>query len=98
MLEITLHEDADEEFKAAIRFYESREPGLGQSFLERISEGFELILANPLASRILFNDFHRHLIRQFPYSIVYRVEGDRVFVLAVAHWSRKPGYWKQRTE
>ena len=51
MLEITLHEDADEEFKAAIGFYESREPGLGQSFLERISEGFEFILANPLASR-----------------------------------------------
>ena len=62
MLEITLHEDADEEFKAAIMFYESREAGLGQIFLERISEGFEFVLANPLAGQILFDDFHRHLI------------------------------------
>jgi len=98
MLEITLHEDADEEFKAAIRFYQSRESGLGQILLERISEGFEFILTNPLANQILFDDFRRHLIRQFPYSIVYRVEGDRIFVLAMAHWSRRPGYWKERTD
>jgi plasmid stabilization system protein ParE len=98
MLEIALHEDADEEFKAAITFYESSEPGLGQIFLERLSEGFEFIVANPLASQILFDDFRRHLIRQFPYSIVYRIEGDSILVLAVAHWSRRPGYWKQRTD
>jgi hypothetical protein len=76
MLEIALHEDADEEFKAAIRFYESRESGLGEIFLERISEGFDFILASPLANQILFDDFRRQLIRQFPYSVVYRVEGQ----------------------
>jgi toxin ParE1/3/4 len=96
MLEITLHEAADEEFKAAIRFYESQESGLGAIFLRRIMEGFNFIVANPLACQILFDNFHRHVIRQFPYSIVYRLEGEKLFVLAVAHWSRRPGYWKQR--
>ena len=96
MPEIALHEDADEEFKSAIRFYESWKPGLGDTFLERVSEGFDLILAHPLAGQVLFDDFRRRLVRQFPYSIVYRVESDRVFILAVAHWSRRPGYWKAR--
>ena len=77
-------------------FYESREAGLGAIFLQRITEGFEFILTNPLASQTVFDNFHRHLIRQFPYSIIYRVENERIFVLAVAHWSRRPGYWKQR--
>lgn len=38
MPEIALHEDADEEFKAGITFYESRQPGLGDSFFQRVSE------------------------------------------------------------
>ena len=97
MLEIELHEKADEEFKAAITFYESRESGLGEVFLQRVSEGFNLILSHPLAGPILFEDFRRRLVRQFPYSIIYRVEGDGIFVLAVAHWSRRPGYWKARS-
>jgi plasmid stabilization system protein ParE len=97
MPEIALHESADEEFKAAITFYESRQSGLGNSFFQRVTEGFELILAQPLAGQILSGSFRRRLIRQFPYSIVYRVASDRVFVLAVAHWSRRPDYWKARS-
>ncbi len=97
MPEIALHESADEEFKAAITFYESRQPGLGDAFFERVSEAFELILAQPLAGQILSDAFRRRLVRQFPYSIVYRIESDRVFVLAVANWSRRPDYWRSRS-
>jgi plasmid stabilization system protein ParE len=97
MPEIALHESADEEFKAAIAFYESQQPGLGDAFLQRASESFELILAQPLAGQVLADAFRRRLIRQFPYSIVYRIENDTVFVLAVAHWSRRPDYWRIRS-
>ena len=97
MPEVSLHEDADAEFKAAIRFYESRQPGLGEIFLQRISESFASIETQPLAGQILFHNFRRRLSRQFPYSIVYRVEAERIFILAVAHWRRRPGYWKSRT-
>ena len=92
MPEVTLHEDADQEIKAAIRFYELRQPGLGEIFLQRISESFASIETQPLTGQILFDDFRRRLIRQFPYSIVYRVEAERIFILAVAHWRRRPGY------
>jgi plasmid stabilization system protein ParE len=97
MPEVDLHESADDELRAAISFYESRQTGLGDAFLKRVSEGFELIKGQPLASQILSVPFRRHLVRQFPYSIVYRLEGERIFVLAVAHWSRRPDYWKART-
>src|SRR5437016_8938487 len=97
MLEIELHEDADEELKAAAVFYELRLTGLGQNFIARVSEGFELIRKNPLAGHVLFDDYRRILTRQFPYSLVYRVEADRIYLIAVAHWSRRPGYWKERS-
>ena len=66
MPEIAFHESADEEFKAAITFYESRQPGLGDGFFQRVSEAFELILAQPLSGQILSETFRRRLIRQFP--------------------------------
>jgi toxin ParE1/3/4 len=33
---------------------------------------------------------------KFPYSIVYVVLADVLFVLAYAHGSRRPGYWRTR--
>lgn len=96
MLEIEIHEDAENELKAAAAFYEEQERGLGLSFLKRLRQTLDFIVDQPQAGTIVLNDIRRRLLRQFPYSIVYRVESERVFVLAVAHWSRKPGYWKKR--
>ena len=91
MLEIALHESADEEFKAAIRFYESRLTGLGNTFYGRVSEALDLVLAQPFADQVVSDNYRRCLIRQFPYSIVYRVESDRIYVLAVAPLESQAG-------
>jgi len=96
MPEIEIHEDADEELKATALFYESRESGLGEDFLQRINQAFDAIVDQPFAGQPIILDIRRRLVRQFPYSVVYRVDADRIFVLAVAHWSRRPGYWKKR--
>jgi hypothetical protein len=34
--------------------------------------------------------------KKFPYGIVFRVHDGEIFVLAVMHLRRKPGYWKDR--
>lgn len=33
---------------------------------------------------------------KFPYSLIYRVSTDSVQIIAVAHHSRRPGYWAGR--
>jgi plasmid stabilization system protein ParE len=32
----------------------------------------------------------------FPYSLIYRLQADTIRVIAVAHHSRRPGYWAGR--
>ncbi len=32
----------------------------------------------------------------FPYNIVYVIRGDVVFIIAIAHHRRQPGYWRTR--
>ena len=36
-------------------------------------------------------------LHRFPFSVVYRVERDRVLFVAVVHAHWRPGYWKSRT-
>lgn len=35
-------------------------------------------------------------LQNFPYSLIYRVQPEYVRVVAVAHHSRRPGYWAGR--
>ena len=38
----------------------------------------------------------RRQVKGFPYTIFYLNEPDMIILLAVAHTSRRPGYWKKR--
>jgi hypothetical protein len=33
---------------------------------------------------------------RFPYSVMYVVESDTLFIVAVAHQSKRPAYWADR--
>ena len=35
-------------------------------------------------------------IGRFPFSVLYRVDGDTLRISAIAHHSRRPGYWQKR--
>lgn len=96
MYEIVVHESADEEVKATALFYEMREPNLGDEFLKEISLSFDRICEHPFAFSMVFDKYRRCLMARFPYSVVYRIEGETVLVFAVAHLRRGPGYWRDR--
>ncbi len=39
----------------------------------------------------------RHVLtHRFSYSIIYEILPERIFIWALTHSSRKPGYWKER--
>ncbi|MGH9495390.1 MAG: type II toxin-antitoxin system RelE/ParE family toxin [Candidatus Sulfotelmatobacter sp.] len=38
----------------------------------------------------------RYLLKRFPYILIYREWQGDIQIVAVAHTSRKPGYWKNR--
>ena len=35
-------------------------------------------------------------VRGFPFVVAYRIRPDDVYIVAVTHTSRRPGYWKHR--
>ncbi|HEY6230221.1 MAG TPA: type II toxin-antitoxin system RelE/ParE family toxin [Pyrinomonadaceae bacterium] len=98
MYEIVIHEGADEDLRAAAEFYESREPDLGQQFLDELSDVFQHLTNRPFSYSILFDDYRRCLMNRFPYGVVYRVAEQQVLIFAVAHVRRRPRFWKERTQ
>jgi len=40
--------------------------------------------------------FRRHVLRRFPYVLVYELRSESIEFVAIAHTSRAPGYWLGR--
>ena len=91
-----LHREAQAEYEADIRYYKKCQPGLQHRFVAAVEEAIARILEHPERWRMIEPEIRRCLTRTFPYSIIYSVQGDTIFILAVAHGSREPGYWKKR--
>jgi plasmid stabilization system protein ParE len=95
-LKVVLDPAAVAELRAAVAFYEDNRKGLGREFLANVEQALDSIARHPLLWRRLKGRFRRCLVHRFPYGIIYAVETDVVYVAAVMHLKRKPGYWESR--
>jgi toxin ParE1/3/4 len=90
------HPLAENELNEAAAYYARAGPGLGEAFLSEVQQAVELLAATPLAGTVVDRDVRWWLVRRFPYSVFYRIVGDRIRILAVAHQKRRPLYWRGR--
>jgi plasmid stabilization system protein ParE len=98
------HPEARAELRAAARWQESRERGVGQRFLRQTRQAWRSIKASPGSWR-KHPDWERddvvvrmRSVAKYPYDIVYSATDAEIVILAYAHGSREPGYWKQRVD
>lgn len=90
------HEEAERELNSAIDYYNEVQPGLGAAFLGEVTAAIENILAQPMAWHPLSANTRRCLTNKFPFGIVYQPLPEAVYIIAVMHLSREPGYWQKR--
>ena len=81
--------------------YEAQQQGLGAQFFAEVGRVLELILRHPGVGSVVPRvraayGARRILLQHFPYFVVYRERSEDIHVIAVAHTSRKPGYWRHR--
>jgi len=95
-MEIEFHPEAEDEFIAAVQRYESRVSGLGDRFIHELEGLKQLLLQQPRIGAHIGGPFRRVVFRTFPFSLMYAIEKARIWVIAVAHQSKRPGYWRAR--
>lgn len=88
---------AEQEMAEAAVFYEEKAKGLGVEFLNDVKRAINRIQENPYLGETLRGNFRRCLLSRFPFSLIYTVETEGILIIALAHHSRHPNYWKNRT-
>ena len=95
---IARHPLAKRELFEAQDFYENRAAGLGAAFLETVETATANIRRYPHSGSAVDTVLRQSRVVRFPYSLIYRVEEERLFILAVSHDKRRPRYWAGRAE
>jgi plasmid stabilization system protein ParE len=96
MKPIVLHPAAEAEMRAAADYYQDCQPGLGNRFLDEVLMAGRRVTDNPAAWPVVSGNIRRCLLTRFPFGLLYRMEAKRIYVLAVMHLRREPGYWQHR--
>lgn len=86
------------EFEAAERYYNQLLPGLGAALREEVRTALRRIRTWPLVFPVEHADIRRLTLSRFPYKLLYAVEVDHLYLIAIAHQHRQPEYWIHRVE
>jgi plasmid stabilization system protein ParE len=87
---------AEDEMSEAALFYDAVD--LGNDFLDDVQIAIHKLCEYPQAGQVVASPLRRMLLHRFPFSIIYSEETDSILVIAVAHHSRRPDYWRSRIE
>jgi toxin ParE1/3/4 len=90
------HPAAEQELAAAMEIGEERGWGLGAELLIEVRRIVALLCETPNIGEPLDLRRRRFPLRRFPFGLIYRVEGDTLRILALAHRRQRPGYWRGR--
>ena len=86
---------AQEAMDAAVA-YEEEQEGLGDRFRAELRTALIRIQENPELYAKEFQAIRICPIHRFPYLIFYEDRADCIWVAAVGHHRRRPGYWVRR--
>ncbi len=95
-MKIIFSEYAKLELEDATYFYELEFEGLGQRFKEEVEKALKRISEYPKAWSMERSNVRKCLLHKFPYKLLYSIEEDHIFIIAVSHQHRKPDYWIDR--
>jgi plasmid stabilization system protein ParE len=96
MLPFEFFEEAAEEIENERRFYRERSESAEARFLSELDHAVTSISESPERWPIHIENTRRYVFASFPFSLVYFVEQGKVFIVALEHQSRRPGYWRER--
>lgn len=91
-----LHLEAEEEALDAAEWYEKKRPGLGKAFRLDLETALHRLQTNPELYGVDLEPFRACPLHRFPYTLYYLNLPHEIWIVAVAHQNRRPGYWQRR--
>jgi hypothetical protein len=89
-------EGAEADFAEALAFYREESEALAGRLYDEIHRLVADICSAPRLYRVVAHAIRRHFSEIFPYAVLYVEKSNHIAIYAVAHFKRRPGYWRER--
>ena len=89
---------AEREVVDAAQCYDAQQPGLGARWLVALNKVVQAIQSNPHKGRQFSVRTRQCRIPAFPYAVIFQTRASDVYIVAITHLRRQPGYWLDRLE
>lgn len=96
MNSVRFHPDADEELLEATEWYFERSARAAAGLIREVEHAVARIAEAPRQYPLTRFGRRRYVLLNYPYDVVYRVLGNQIEIIAIAHHARRPGYWRSR--
>ena len=96
-MRVSLSDEAQADANAATDWYIGDGAFVAaEDFANTLDQAYGLLCDFPSMGEQAIRDTRMLSLHRFPYSLIYRIQGDEIRVIAIAHHSRRPGYWMGR--
>jgi len=85
---VIIRPEAENDLKETFSWYEDKRKGLGHDFLLQVDGGLKFLERNPEIFKPEYKGIRKHLIKRFPYKIIYLLKKPMIFVIAIIHGKR----------
>ena len=97
MIVVSFHRMAAKELREAHAWYADRDVDVAVRFARAVDDAIHRIREDAESHPLEFKHFRWARVRRFPYRLIFESHpDDRVLIIAVAHNSRRPRYWRRR--
>ena len=79
----------------AFAWYKERSATAADAFRTQVFAVLDRLGHDPLSWPADEDGNRRRVVKRFPFSVWFEVQGQTVTVLAVAHHRRRPSYWRK---
>ncbi|MEK7436741.1 MAG: type II toxin-antitoxin system RelE/ParE family toxin [Pseudomonadota bacterium] len=96
-MRVSLSNEAQGDADAAVNWYIGEGAFIAaDDFVDELDQALALLDRFPELGQAGEGGTRRLPLHSFPYSLIYRLQADAIRIIAVAHHSRRPGYWAGR--
>lgn len=94
---VVFHRLAAREYRDSRDWYAVRSASVAERFRIAVDRAVDRIAAEAEALPVLSGQYRWVRVRRFPYLLIFRRQSpETIMIVAVAHTSRRPGYWRRR--
>src|SRR5262245_14716734 len=95
-MKLIFHPEAYAEMLESARYLEGKTAGLGFDLIDAVQDAARRILRFPASGPVERGNIRKCLVPGFPFTLRYETHSDHIFIAAVMHQHRRPGYWQSR--